>query len=107
MLIDVMELIYVENKSLFPPEIVSNIGKNGEIKDELASWYSCFRSFRRTSDSRALEKRNKLEPEDAEIVNRWRSLETSKGRKPHRSMKHHYADVQVIFQPFLRYTKAM
>ena len=54
-----------------------------------------------------MDQQNKMGKDDIDIVNRWRSLESSKGKRSNLSMRHHYADVAVILQPFLRYTKAM
>ena len=51
--------------------------------------------------------RHKLNKDDVDIVNRWKSVEAAKGKRPKLAMKQHYADVQVILKPFLSYTKAM
>ena len=48
-----------------------------------------------------------MEKEDLDIVNHWRSVENAKRKRPNLPMKHHYADVQVLLQPFLRYTYGM
>ena len=69
--------------------------------------YSCFRSFRRTSNSRALENRDGLHDDDIDIVNRWRQAENAKGKHPTHVMQQHYVEMDVLLQPFLRYTRAM
>lgn len=51
--------------------------------------------------------KTKLKKDDVYIVNLWRGVETAKGKRPKRLIKQHYADVEVLLQPFLRYTEAM
>ena len=51
--------------------------------------------------------KNELQTEDIDIVNRWRSVEAAKGKGPNLPMKRHYDDIQILLEPFLRYTKAM
>ena len=108
LLVTVFEDLYQDHARRFPTEVRSALN-DGELdlREILSRNFSCFRTFRRTSDSRALEMRYKLKKEDVEVVNRWRALELSKGKKPKRAMKHHCADVQILLKPFLRYTTAM
>ena len=96
-LIGVLEEIYHLNPEFFPPK-VHNIG---EIKEK----FHIYRSLRRSSDSRALDKQ--VATNDINLVNRWAETERSKGSRPAREMKYHYADISLILQPFLRYTGAM
>ena len=107
MLLTILESLYLRDPSLFPIDIVKKITSEKDLKEQFSSWYACYRSFRRTSDSRALDKKNEMEKEDVDIVNRWKTIEASKGKRPNLPMKQHYADLQVLLQPFLRYTKAM
>ena len=107
MLISILSKLYNDSADLFPIDIVTKISKTKEIEETLSSAYGCFRSFRRASDSRAIEKRKDLEQDDVEIVNRWRAVESAKGKRPNLPMKQHYVDVQVLLHPFLRYTTAM
>jgi hypothetical protein len=67
--------------------------------------YQGFRSFRRTSDTRATEK--KVQQPDIDVVNRWKTVEKAKGKRPSRPMRQHYADFGLLLEPFLRYTGAM
>ena len=92
-----MEDLFSQKPDLFPPVIK-------ELKD-VREKYHIYRSLRRSSDSRALEK--KVTSTDIDIVNRWIEVERAKGGRPARGMKHHYADVTLLLQPFLRYTWAM
>ena len=107
MLISVLVHIFKSSPDLFPVEVVSKVSKSKDIEETLSSSSACFRSFRRASDSRAIEKRQDLEQDDVEVVNRWRAVELAKGKRPNLPMKQHYADVQVLLRPFLRYTTAM
>ena len=108
LLIICLSEIYEMDKSLFPLDVQRKIGINlSEIALNLRVHYSCSRTFRRSSDTRALEVRHKLFDEDIEIINRWRSVERAKGKRPNNKMKQHYAEVEILLRPFLRYTSAM
>ena len=107
MLISILVHLFKRSPDLFPVEIILKVSKSNDIEETLSGSYACFRSFRRASDSRALEKRKDLEQDDVEVVNRWRAVELARGKRPNLPMKQHYADVQVLLLPFLRYTKAM
>jgi hypothetical protein len=68
MLVEILEEIFKENPNVFPP----NINSTKAISD----YYSCFRSFRRTSNTREIEMDVKLD--DRNIVNKWQKLEKNK-----------------------------
>ena len=56
--------------------------------------YGVGRSFRRGSDLEALARG--VSPLDVDAMNRWRSIEKAKGRRPaHASMREYYADVRI------------
>ena len=97
MLIKVLVDCYQEERVLFPADM--------DNEEKLRDSYQCFRTFRRTSDTRALEK--KVSDSDMDIVNRWKAVETAAGRVPGRSMRQHYAQLELLLGPFLRYTFAM
>jgi hypothetical protein len=44
---------------------------------------------------------------DIDVVNRWKSVEKAKGTRPSRPMRQHYAQLSLLIEPFLCYTKAM
>jgi len=67
--------------------------------------FKSYRSFRRSSDTRALNM--KVNSYDIDVINRWSTVEKAQGRKAGLAMKHHYAEVNVLLGPFIRYTKAM
>jgi hypothetical protein len=97
MLIEVLEEMYELNADSFPVSITS--------KDDINGSYQVFRTFRRSSDTRALEKN--LSTNDINIVNRWHKIEQAKGGRPVFQMKDHYAQVEILLEPFIRYTTAM
>lgn len=94
---EVLLEIYQQNSILFPPDIVD--------EESLKQGYQCFRSFRRSSATRATEM--KVSIGDKEIVNRWSKVEKSDGNKMNLQMHQHYTNFNDLLQPFLRYTKAM
>jgi hypothetical protein len=95
--IEVLEEMYDANNTLFPPSI--------SVKDEVAISYSVFRSLRRSSNTRALE--NNVSSTDIALVNRWHLVEKSQGGKSALPMYQHYAQIELLVEPFKRYTKAM
>lgn len=96
-LVEVLEDIYDETPSLFPASITS--------KDDINIFYSVFRTPRRSSATRAMEKN--VSVSDIESVNRWESKERAKGNRPNFPMRQHYTQVELLLKPFLRYTNAM
>ena len=97
MLHELLSHLFTTNKELFPEDIKS--------QDDVRKFYQCFRSFRRTSDTRAMEQ--KVSSADIDIVNRWRKVEAGAGRRPGYTMQQHYAQLDLLLKPFLRYTSAM
>ena len=97
MLIEALTNIYLEDKSHFPADFVS--------ETDIPSNYQCFRTFRRSAATRAIEK--KIAKTDVEIVNRWRAVETAAGKRPYLPMHIHFAQVEELLGPFLRFTNAM
>jgi len=98
LLVEFLVTIFDENRHLFPGNILS--------KDQIKDRYQCFRSFRRGSDTRALEK--KIDSKDIDVVNRWRTIEQARGQRPcSMQMQQHYAQLDQILAPFLRYTLEM
>ena len=87
-----------KDKDLFPPNI------NDE--ESIQSAYHCYRTFRRSSDTRATE--HKVDILDIDVVNRWWSEARKRdGKKVTMSMRGHYCDFDKLLQPFLRYKKQM
>ena len=64
--------------------------------------YLCFRTFRKTYDKRALDEGVQLT--DVLIVKGLKSRENSKVNKPNQYMYLHYAQPELLIEPFKRYT---
>jgi hypothetical protein len=96
-LIEILEDIFVEKRSLFPPSI--------STKDDIGTSYMVYRSLRRSSATRALEEN--VSKTDIDIANRWHTVEQAKGNVPQLQMQQRYAQVELMVTPFLRYTGAM
>jgi len=97
MLWEALMKIYQDDKSSFPRKI--------RDENDIRNYYQCFRTFRRTSDTRALERG--VAKADIDIVNKWKSDENSKSNKPSLPMHLLYAQFNIFIGPFLRYTKEM
>ena len=97
MLHEILIEIFETSQNLFPGNIL--------IKDQIQDKYQNFRSFRRGSNTRAIEQR--IDDKDIDVVNRWRTVEEAQGKRPNRSMMQHYAQLDQLIDPFLRYTKEM
>ena len=95
--IEALESIYETRPTLFSARI--------STVEDIRLGFHIYRSLRRSSDSRALEM--KVSSTDIDIVNRWTEVERPKGCIPTRDMKHHYADIALLREPFLCYTGAM
>jgi len=89
--------LFLESDNLFPPKVDSI--------EKLKNSYQCFRTFRRTSATRATEQG--VSTSDANVVNRWKSDENLKGKRPSVGMHQHYTEFDLLVKPFLRYTRAM
>ena len=98
MLKEVLEEVYEEDASLSPPDI--------KQLDNIASSYHCFRSLRRASDTRALEM--KVAQTNIDCINQWgKDQRNTHGIKIKMPMRQHYAELELLIRPFLRYTQAM
>ena len=94
---DILVEVYDENSKLFPVSI--------DTKDKIFTHYQCFRTFRRTSNTRATEVG--INEPDVNVVNRWKVIEAARGKKPNLPMNQHYAELELLRKPFLRYTGNM
>jgi hypothetical protein len=96
-LLETLEDLFESDRGLFPADVTS--------KEKLRERYSAFRSFRRTSDTRAAEMN--VGSTDTDIVNRWQLVEGAQGRRAAMPMRLHYTQIDIILKPFLRYTWLM
>ena len=97
MIIKILNELFITNQELFPADITD--------KKQLPQHFQCFRTFRKTSDTRAIEA--EVSREDINTVNRWRETERANGKRPNRTMMQHYAEFDILLMPFKRYTQAM
>ena len=86
---------------------LDNTGFPAEIdeKEKILEYYHDFRTFRHTSDTRALDAG--VAGDDIDVVNRWEKKEKAGTKKSGMAMKQHYADFQMLVQPFKRYGSNM
>jgi hypothetical protein len=96
-LLEILEDLFDSDRHLFPPDITS--------KEILRERYQAFRTFRKTSDTRAAEM--EVSSSDVDIVNRWESVEKAQGRRAAMPMRLHYLQFDLCLKPFLRYTGSM
>jgi hypothetical protein len=96
-LYEVLEEVYEANPECFPLSIKS--------KEDIYSSYGVYRSFRRASDTKALNE--DVRQDDIDLVNRWHQVEKVGGKRPAFNKRHHYAQYELLIEPFLRYTSAM
>ena len=81
----------------FPAEV--------DEKEKIVQFYHCFCTFRRTSDTRAID--TGVDGNNIDVINRWEKKERAGTKKPGMSMKQHYADFELLIQPFIRYGSKM
>jgi hypothetical protein len=93
----ILEGLFETARELFPPHI--------KTFENLRLKYQGFRSFGKTSGTRAIEM--KVHQTDIDVVNRWKTVEKANGKRPSRPMRQHYVDLSLLLKPFLRYAWAM
>jgi hypothetical protein len=84
-LLEILEDLFDTDRQLFPPNITS--------KEILRERYQAFRSFQKTSDTRAAE----MEVSPSDVL----------GRRAAMPMRLHYLQFDLCLKPFLRYTGSM
>ena len=97
MLCIILFKLFELNPDRFPPHI--------KTPNDIEERYYSYRTWRRTSDTRALEQG--VDGKDIDVVNRWSNAEKSKKGKVNQPMKQHYAQIELLIKPFKRYTWAM
>jgi hypothetical protein len=88
---EVLEELLISQNDLFPHTIT--------FKDDILSNYHVFRSFRRTSNTRALNQG--VQRDDIDIVNRWHQVEKADGNRPSFDMRHHCHTVRITHRSIL------
>ncbi len=72
--------------------------------DDVCENYGFFRSFRKTAEGRA--RAANLESDVQNAMNRWRKIESARGRMPRFSMVDHYSDARDLMSVTWRYSYA-
>jgi hypothetical protein len=86
----ILEDLFDTNQELLPASI--------EDKETLRKWVQAFRTFRRTSDSIAIEEGDSQT--DIDVINCWQAVEKAKEGRPNRLMRQHYAKLELLLCPF-------
>jgi hypothetical protein len=86
---EVLEYLFDEKQALFPDHI--------EGKVVLRKAYQDFWMLRRTSNTWLIKM--KVEKEDSNVVNRWKSVEKAKVTWPSCPMRQHYAEMSPLVKP--------
>ena len=94
---EALKEILNDRPELFPKHI--------QTEEDIETFYHSYRTYRRTSTSRATNQG--VARPDIDIVNRWTRIERAGGRKFSAVMAEHYTDVLMTPDAYLRYTKAM
>ena len=63
------------------------------------------RSFRRSATSTA--RTRGVEDKHVDLINRWRSFENARGRRPILSMHDHYSDIAILLPELLKFSLAL
>ena len=85
--------------------LVSEEGVAGFDTDFDVMRYGISRTFRKTSETRA--RRAGIPKEQVEVVNRWKTIERAKGRRPNLAMVDHYANARELGTLTWRYSYAL
>lgn len=94
---EILEELFESKQSLFPKTITT--------KEDIAFNYQAFRSFRRASDTRAMNQH--IKSDVIELVNRWHAVDKADGNRAAFNMRNHYAQYEDLLNPFLSCTNAM
>jgi len=89
--------LFFQTENLFPLSV--------DVPEKIRISYQCFRTFRRTSTTRATEKG--VSTTDTDVVNKWAPAEGRRRKPSSKGMRQHYTQIELLVEPFLRYTKAM
>ena len=94
---DLLNELFEMDSSLSPPTVTST--------EEVIDNYQVNRTLRLTTNTRALEE--KVGEEDINLVSKWEQRGVGKKKLTAQPMKHHYAQFDLLLQPFMRYTYQM
>jgi len=72
---------------------------------DLSEQFGISRSFRRGSTSVA--RTRGIDDKYVELINRWRTVESARGRQPTLPMKEHYSDIAILVPELVKYSLAL
>ena len=81
--VSILEHLYDAQPTLFPANV--------EGKEHIRERYHCFRTWRKTSNTRAIELG--LKTDDVNIVNKWDQVGNKEGKRPTGSMRQYYVQL--------------
>ena len=93
----ILDKAFMKSPHLFPQEIKSS----SDIRERI----HLYRSFRRSSDSRAIARG--VKEADIDTVHRWSTEYTAKGRATSQKLRIAYSDPSLLRECFSRYTQSM
>jgi hypothetical protein len=93
-LLEVLKELFDTHRESLPSSILD--------KETLMQRVQVYRTLRRTSDICALKQ--KVGQSDIDVINRWKAVEHTDGNRLHQPMRQHYAELELLMGPFLRYT---
>jgi hypothetical protein len=94
---EILGELLIEHPTMF----LADIQSRADVEEK----YNVYRSFRRGSDSQAIAMN--VGKTDIDVVNRWQKKEAAGTKQPGHQMFHHYADINILWPNFQRYTMAM
>jgi len=92
-ILDRLQAVQARHPDLIAPDVL--------VHEE----YGLSRSFRRGSTSEARARR--VDDRDVRLINRWRSFDEGRGRRPRLNMQDHYSDIRLLIPALLRYSQAL
>jgi len=75
------------------------------VENDLSEQFGVSRSFRRGSTSVA--RTRGVDDKYVQLINRWRTVESARGRQPTLPMKEHYSGIVILVPAMVKYSLAL
>jgi len=72
---------------------------------DISEQFGVSRSFRRGSTS--VSRTRGVDDKQVELINRWRKVESARGKRPTLPMKEHYSDIAILVPEMVKYSLAL
>jgi hypothetical protein len=92
-ILDHLHQVQTENPEVIPNDI--------NVYEE----YGISRLFRRGATTQ--DRNQRVDENDINLINRWRTVENAKGRKPKLQMQDHYSEIRQMVPSLLRFSLAL